>query len=200
MNGGEGRLDLVWTRQPGARQPGGEAKSFVGLRPIPGRPVLVLQKHHAAIRGYAGVTPGVLEQHRRKKSGHLRLVGHELHGHPPQPNSLRAQVATHKVVPAAGGVTLVEHQVDDCEDGGEPLREKVVRRNPSRYPSVADLALGAHQSLRQGRLRHQEHSRDLGRGQAAKGPKGQCHTGLDVQRRKAAREDEPQPVVPEQRV
>ena len=60
---------------------------------------------------------------------------------------------------------------------------------------VPDLALGSHQSLRHGRLRHKEGSRDLGRAQTAQEPEGQRHLHTCCERRVTAGEDQPQTIV-----
>ena len=60
---------------------------------------------------------------------------------------------------------------------------------------VADLALGPHQPLGHRRLGHEEGAGDLGRGEAAEGAQGERDPGLEGERRVAAGEDQPQPVV-----
>ena len=60
---------------------------------------------------------------------------------------------------------------------------------------VADLALGPDEPLRHGGLGHQEGMGDLGRRHAGKGAQGQRHLGLEGQRRVAAGEHQPEPIV-----
>jgi len=55
----------------------------------------------------------------------------------------------------------------------------------------------ARVTRRHGRLRDQEGSRDIGRGHPAHQPEGQRHPPVGAERRVAAGEDQPQPVVRE---
>ena len=58
-----------------------------------------------------------------------------------------------------------------------------------------DLALGADEPLLHGRLRDEEGARDLGRAETAEGTQGERDARLGRQRRMAAGEDQPKPVV-----
>jgi hypothetical protein len=60
---------------------------------------------------------------------------------------------------------------------------------------VGDLALGTHDSLAHGRLGDQEGAGDLAGGQASERAQRERHTRLHLQRRVAAGEDQPQPIV-----
>jgi len=93
------------------------------------------------------------------------------------------------------GVALVEDQVDDGEDGGQPGGQLVARGHLVRQPALADRALGAHEALRDRGLGHEECARDLDRAQPAYQPQREGHAALGGQRRMAAREDQSQPVV-----
>ncbi len=92
-------------------------------------------------------------------------------------------------------VALVEQQVEHGEHGTRALRQQVRRRNAVRDAGVADLVLGPHQSLRHGRLGHEERACDLGSRQPGERAQRERDLRLDRQRRMAAREDQPQAVV-----
>src|SRR5581483_3420881 len=92
-------------------------------------------------------------------------------------------------------VARVEDQVDDFQDGGEPLRQQVVGRDAERDPGVLDLALRADEPLRHRRLRDDERLRDLLRLEPAQRPERQRQPGLDRERGVAAGEDQAQPLV-----
>src|SRR5712692_302839 len=62
-------------------------------------------------------------------------------------------------------------------------------------PASRDLALGPDQPLGHGRLGYQEGARDLGGGEPAKEPERQRDLDADGDRRVAASEDQPQPLV-----
>ena len=67
--------------------------------------------------------------------------------------------------------------------------------NPKRDAGVADLPFGAHEPLRERRLRDQERPRDLRRRQAAQHVQRQRDLSVHAQRRVAAGEDELEPFV-----
>ncbi len=92
-------------------------------------------------------------------------------------------------------MALVEDQVDDGEHGGQPAGQIGLRRDAIGDARVPDLGLGPYEPLGHGRLGHQERMRDLAGGQAAKQPQRQRDLGSGRQRRVAAGEDEPQPVI-----
>ena len=68
-------------------------------------------------------------------------------------------------------------------------------RHPVRDAGVTDLVLGPDQALGHRRLGDQERPRDLGGGQAGQGAQGERDPRLQRQRRMAAGEHQPQPVV-----
>jgi hypothetical protein len=92
-------------------------------------------------------------------------------------------------------VPLVEDQVDDGEHGRQPPGQVGLGRDAVRDSRVPDLALGPDQPLGHGGLRHQERVRDLRRGEPAQQPERQRDLGAGAQRRVAAGEHEPQPVI-----
>jgi hypothetical protein len=138
---------------------------------------------------------GVVQQQQGQQPQRLALVGHQLGQDPPQAHRLGAQLPPDQGVPGAGGIALVEDQVEDGQHRAEPLRQQVVGRHPVGDGGVADLALGPDQPLGHGRLREHEGVGDLGRGQPPEGAEGQGDPGLGRQGRVAAGEDQPQPVV-----
>jgi hypothetical protein len=81
------------------------------------------------------------------------------------------------------------------QDPGRALREQARGRHPVRDRGVADLALGADDPLGHGRLGHQQRPGDLGRGQPGQRPQRERDPRLERQRRVAAGEDEPEPVI-----
>ena len=93
-------------------------------------------------------------------------------------------------------MTLGEDEVDHPQDIGEPGGERISWWDLERDRGLADLALGAHQALRHGRLRHQERRSDLGSGETADRPERQRDTHTDVECRVTAHEDEAQLVIP----
>ena len=80
--------------------------------------------------------------------------------------SLRRRARPGSGAAGAGGVALVEDEVEHREHGPQPLREQVVGRDAKGNAGVADLFLRPHEPLGDRRLGDEERVRDLGRGQA----------------------------------
>jgi hypothetical protein len=112
-------------------------------------------------------------------------------------SGLGAEVVAGQGWAGAGRVPLVEDQVEDGQDRPQAIREIGLARDPIGDAGVADLALRADDALRHRGLGYQERSGDLRRAQPAQQPQRECDLGGLAQRRMAAREDQPQPVVAE---
>ena len=106
-----------------------------------------------------------------------------------------AQGRAHPVVAGSRRVALVEDEIDDLEDGGQPGGPRLAVRRLERNAGAGQRLLGADDALGDGRLRHQVGAGDLGRGQAAEQAQRQRDPGLHGQHRVAGREDQPQQVV-----
>ena len=113
----------------------------------------------------------------------------------PQPDGLVAELAADERFSAGRRVPLVEREVEDAEDRAEPLGEEVVRRHAERDAGLADLALRAHEPLRERRLGNEERARDLRRGQARDHAQRQGDADVGRKRRVAAGEDQLQALV-----
>ena len=136
-----------------------------------------------------------MQEHEREQARGLGVVGHQRREEPAEADGLVAELRAHEAVVVARGVALVEHEVDDGEDAGEAVGQRVVGRDAVGDRGLRDLALGADEALGHRRLGHEERARDLGRRQAAERAQRQGDARLDRERRVTAREDEPQPVV-----
>ena len=143
----------------------------------------------------AGRPPRRREQQQGQQAVHLGLVRHQLGEQATESDGLRAEIVARQIVARGGGVPLVEHEVDHCEHGAEPVRQLGVGRDAIRDLGVLDLALGPHEPLRHGRLGHEERSRDLARLEPAEQAEGERHLRLGSEGRVAAGEDEPQAIV-----
>jgi hypothetical protein len=137
----------------------------------------------------------VLQQHQRQQPGGLRFVRQQLVHDAGEPDRLGGEVLAHERVARRRGVALVEDEVEHGEHGLQPLRQRVRRGLRDRDARQPHLALGAHEPLGYGRLRQQQRPRDLGHGQAADQPQRERHLGLERERRMAAREHQPEPLV-----
>ena len=94
-----------------------------------------------------------------------------------------------------GGIALVEHQVDDVKHRVETIRQLGVRRHLVGNARGADLGLGADDPLGQGRWAGQERARNLLGREPADLAQRQRQLRVRRQRRVAAGENQPQPIV-----
>ena len=112
---------------------------------------------------------------------------------------LGGQVGPLQVRAGAGGVALIEDQVEDVQDGAQPLGVLRSRRHGEGRPGGPDPLLGPADPRRHRRLGHQERLGDLGRGEAADGAQGQGDLRGRGERGMAAHEEQGQGVVPVRR-
>jgi hypothetical protein len=108
----------------------------------------------------------------------LGFVGHQLGERTPEPNRFFGEVA-------AAAVAFVEDQIDDGEDGGEPVGKQVGGRHPKRDAGGLDLHPRPHEPLGHRLLGDEERSRDLVRAQPAQRP--QRERDLRVERERWTR-------------
>ncbi len=111
------------------------------------------------------------------------------------PDRLGGQVGADLDVRRRRQVPLVEHEVERREHTGQPGRQLVVGRHPIGDVGRLDLLLRPGEPLAHGRLVDEEGASDLGHREAAEQPERERHLGVTGQRRVAAGEDEPEPVV-----
>jgi len=142
----------------------------------------------------------ILERQRRgvlsrQQAEDLGFAGHHLGEHPAEPEGLVAEIVTDERVAAVRGVALVEDQVDDGEHSREALAQLSAFGHLVGQGAVADVALGAHEPLRDRRLGHEKGARDLGGRETADQSQGERHAAVGRQARVTAREDQPEPVV-----
>ena len=136
-----------------------------------------------------------MQQHQREQPPHLGVVGHQPRQQLAEADRLVAQLLADEAIALGGRVALVEDQVHDPQHAAQAVGQLLVGRHPVRDVRVRDLALGAHDPLAHRRLGDQERAGDLARRHAAERPQRERHARRHVQRRVAAGEDQPQPVV-----
>ena len=195
LQGGDRRLQLVLARPPQAhralqlREPVGDPV------PIPERSVLGVERDPPPARVHARGTACVVQQHQRRQPPDLGVLGPERGQQLAEPDRLVAELAADEPVALGGRVALVEDQVHDPQDAPQPVGQLLVGRDPVRDVRVGDLALRAHDPLAHRRLGDEEGASDLAGRQAAERPQRERHARRHVERRVAAGEDQPQPVV-----
>jgi hypothetical protein len=136
-----------------------------------------------------------MQEHQRQQSQVFRLAGQKLAKRAPQPNRLRAKIATNQVFASRGRVAFIEDQVDDRLHRLQPLMQQIRRGNFIRNVRVANLLLRANQALRQRRLGRQKRPCDFRSCQSAERPQRQRHLRLAIQRGMATGENQAQPIV-----
>ena len=103
--------------------------------------------------------------------------------------------STSRDLAARGRVAFVEDQVNDGEDGVEPLGHVGRLGHQIGDTGVTNFALGPHQPLGHRRRGHEKRAGDLVGLQAAEHAEGQAYLGVVGQRGVAAGEDQTQAVV-----
>jgi hypothetical protein len=159
---------------------------------VPERAILIAQEHHGLLVE-PGLPAGVVDEHEREQPVDLGLVRHQLGEGAPEPDRLRRQVA-------AAAVALVEDQIDDGEDRGQPVREEVGWGHPEWDPGFLDLALRPDQPLGHRRLGDDEGARDLLGGQSSERPERQGDLRVHGQRRVTAGEEQLQALIGDRRL
>ena len=134
---------------------------------VPARAVLIEQQDRLARRPDPRAQPRRLDLHQRDQAVHLGLVGHQLGQDAAEPQRVLAQRRPHPVVAGGRRVALVEDEVDHLEHRREPPAELGAARDLERHVRLGQRPLGAHDALRDGRLRDEERARDLLGGQPA---------------------------------
>ena len=162
---------------------------------IPERPVLGVERDVPAARIHAGGAPRVVEQHQGQQPPHLGVIGHQPAQQLPETDRLVAQLLADESIALGGRVALVEDQVHHLQDAAQAVGQLLVGRHPVGDARVGDLALRAHDPLAHGRLGDQEGAGDLAGRHAPERAQRERHTRGHLQRRVAAGEDQPQPVV-----
>jgi hypothetical protein len=100
----------------------------------------------------------------------FRFLGHQPAQDAAQAHGLFAELRSHPVVALRRRIAFVEGEIEDFEDGRESRDEIGATRNLELYALLRQSALGAHDALRDRRLRLQEAARDLFRGEAGDEP------------------------------
>ena len=162
---------------------------------VPAGPVLLQQQHRLAVGSSPrGETRG-LDLHERHEAMHFRLGGRQLGEDAAETQRLLAQLRAHPVIARRRRVSLVENEVDDRQHRGQALGKLRPARDLERHALVGQRALGAHDALGDGRLRHQESARDLLGLETGDEPQGEGHLRLPAEQRMAGGEHQPQQVI-----
>ena len=108
---------------------------------------------------------------------------------------LVAELGAHQLGAVGRRVPLVEDQVHDVQHARQALGQLVVGRDAVGDSGGDDLALGPYEALVHRRLGGQERPCDLGDVEADDRLQRERQPRFEAERRVAAREDQPQPVV-----
>ena len=199
MHRGNRGLQLIGADPTAPQRCFDQRQSLADLDAIPQRAVLLFEGHQHA----GGVDPGpaarIVQQHQCQQAEIFRLGRVDVAQHMSEPDRLGAQLAAGQCIPRRCEVAFVEDQVDDRLHRGAAVAEPVLGRHLVRDARVVDFALGAHQTLRQGRLGNEKGAGDLAGGKPAQGAQSQRDLRLAVERGMTAGKDQPQPVVGKRR-
>jgi hypothetical protein len=120
-----------------------------------------------------------VHQHHRQEPANLGVLGKQFGQRASQPDGLGGELI-------AAAVALIEDQVDNGENGIEPLAEQMRRWHSKRDRRRFDLALCPDQPLRHRALRYQEGAGDLAGGESAQAAQGERNLRLDREGRVTA--------------
>ena len=162
---------------------------------VPARAVLIEQQDRLARGSDPGGRARCLDLHQRHEAVHLGLGRRKLGQDAAEPQRVLAQSGPHPVVAGGRGVALVEDEIDDLEHGREPCGQLLPAGHLEGHMRFGERALGAHDALRNRRLRDQERRRDLGGGEPAEQLSVSATRASVREHRVAGGEDEPQQVV-----
>ena len=162
---------------------------------VPLGPVLGVQGDEVALLVNARRLAGTVEHHERQEPFHFGLFWHELGQHPGQHHGVVAQAFAHQLGSCAGGVTLVEEQVEHGQDARGALGQGAGRRHAVWDARMGDLLLGPYEALGHGGFRDEESASDLGCRQPGEGTQGESNTSFHGHSRVAAGEYEAEPLV-----
>ena len=137
-----------------------------------------------------------MQEHEREQPLHLRrhLGLRQRHQQSTQADRLRAKVRT-QPGPTRRGIPLGEDEIDDVQDGVEPVVQDGLVGHAVRNARLADLAFRPHQTLRHRRFGHEEGARNRVRLQAAQRSQRQANLRFDGERWMATGEDQPEAIV-----
>ncbi len=126
---------------------------------------------------------------------HFRFLGSKFREDTAQAQRLLAQCRTHPLGARGRRIAFVKNQIDHFEYGSEPRCQFVRSRHFERYVRLAQSSFGAHDSLCDRRLGHQERAGYLCRGQAPQQAQRERHPRLGGQHRMTRSEYEAQQIV-----
>ena len=141
------------------------------------------------------LTTCVGQQHQGQQAGRFSVAGQRAVHHASQADGFVGEVVPLQRRAAARDVALAEDQIQHVQHGIQARGTFLVGRHAEAHARRLDLFLRAADSLRHGRLGHQERARDLGGRQPAHCPQRQRNRRRPGQRRVTAHEQEQQRVV-----
>src|SRR5580700_4494900 len=156
---------------------------------VPARAVLLIEQDEVAHAVGAGWQARGLQ----RDQCHQRMHAGSAHGRsryqPRQPQRLEAKVVADEVFTLMRVVAFVEHEVKDLEDGVEAADEFKSAGQVERQSFLADLPLGAYQTLRDGAFVSEKSTGDLADTEAADGLEAEGDAGFGRELGMAAHED-----------
>ena len=162
---------------------------------IPEGSVLVEEEDWFSGRGGAGSGAGRLDLHEGYEAVNFGFGWGELREDAAEAKGVFAEGGADEVVAGGGGVTLVEDEVDDFEDGVEAGGEVGASGDFEGDVFLGESAFGANDALGDGGLGGEEGAGDLSCGEAANETEGEGGAGFGGEDGVAGDEDEAEEVV-----
>ncbi len=138
MAGNDRGLQLIRAGPPKPGGAGQYARRPGDCFPVPQGPVLMRQQNEVIVDVEPGRRAGTVQPDERQQARYLGLGRHQRVKQRRQPLGVVDEVAGLHLFGCAQ-VTLIEQQVDDRKDFGQPGTQVVIRRDPVRNPASVIL-------------------------------------------------------------
>ena len=173
MYGGDSGLELEPADVSARQNPFQDGDTLEDQATVPQPAVLLGERDQVAALVAAGGVPGLCQQHQGEGARDLVVVGQLLLQLSSEADRLPGQGGVEQHLSGGAGVALVEDQVEHVQEGGYPLRQRVLARQPEARSRGSEGAAGPGQPLRHSAFGHEEGGRDLGCCQSGDGSKGE---------------------------
>ena len=139
-----------------APSPARRSSPVLAARLRPGTAILVGEQDERAIRRESRVGARQVEAHQGQQADRFRLIGHQANQQGRKPCGVLRQVAPLRCLARRCEIPLVEDEIEDGQNLVQPSGKLGRLRNAVGDRRVPDLALGANDSLGDGRFGDQE--------------------------------------------
>ena len=154
-----------------------------------------LEQDQFALRIEPRLAPGIVQQHQRQQTAPFGAAWEQVNQHPAQADGLLTKLMPGERFTAGRSVTLVENQVDHCQQRVQPFREQIGGRYAIGNARAVDFCPRSRQPLRHCWHRYKKRPCDLRCGKPAQRMQRQRDLRIKRQRGMATGEHQFQTVI-----